>query len=60
MYYRVFDYMKVCIYNEFEYCNVFVYYLNVYMWILLREFESCVEFEIFKCGIFQMVSAGLS
>jgi hypothetical protein len=31
MYYRVFDYMKVCTYNEFEYCNVFGYYLNVYM-----------------------------
>jgi hypothetical protein len=31
MYYRVFDYMKVCTYNEFEYCNVFDYYLNVYI-----------------------------
>jgi hypothetical protein len=31
MYYRVFDYIKVCTYNEFEYCNVFDYYLNAYM-----------------------------
>jgi hypothetical protein len=31
MYFGVFDYMKVCTYNEFEYCKVFGYYLNVYM-----------------------------
>jgi hypothetical protein len=31
MHYRVFDYIKVCTYNKFEYCNVFGYYLNVYM-----------------------------
>jgi hypothetical protein len=62
---RVFDYMKVCTYNEFEYFNVFGYYLNVYMWILLCEVESRMnlnhvwifilyEFEIFKyrCNLY--------
>jgi hypothetical protein len=29
--------MKVCTYNEFEYCKVFDYYLNV------CEFESCMN-----------------
>jgi hypothetical protein len=31
MYFRLFDYMKVCTYNEFEYYKVFDYYLNVYI-----------------------------
>jgi hypothetical protein len=31
MYFGGFDYMKVSTYNEFEYCKVFGYYLNVYM-----------------------------
>jgi hypothetical protein len=31
MYFGVFDYMKMCTYNEFEYRKVFGYYLNVYM-----------------------------
>jgi hypothetical protein len=31
MCFGVFDYMKVCTYNKFEYCKVFDYYLNVYM-----------------------------
>jgi hypothetical protein len=31
MYFEVFDYIKVCTYNEFEYYKVSYYYLNVYM-----------------------------
>jgi hypothetical protein len=31
--------MKVCTYIEFEYCKVIGYSLNVYMRILLCEFE---------------------
>jgi hypothetical protein len=31
MHFGVFDYMKVCTYNEFEYCKAFGYYLNLYM-----------------------------
>jgi hypothetical protein len=38
--------MKVCIYNEFEYYNVFDYYLNVYVWILLCEVESCMNLNL--------------
>jgi hypothetical protein len=65
MYYRVFDYMKVCTYNEFEYCNVFDYYLNVYMWILLCEVEPCMNLKLKYSNvvviyIVQMVSADLS
>jgi hypothetical protein len=62
MYLGVFDYMKMCTYNEFEYCKVFDYYLNVYMWILLCEFESYLNLKysnIVVICIFQMVSAGL-
>jgi hypothetical protein len=59
--------MKVCTYNEFEYCKVLGYYLNV------CEFESCMnmnpiwiwfiykfEFEIFKysCNLYLLNGIG--
>jgi hypothetical protein len=58
--------MKVCTYNEFEYCKVFNYYLNVYMWIwIMYKFESYMNLNlkylnIIVIYIFQIVSAGLS
>jgi hypothetical protein len=55
--------MKVCTYNEFEYCNIFDYYLNVYMRILLCEVKSCMNLNYLNVAVIcivQMVSAGLS
>jgi hypothetical protein len=33
MYFGVFDYIKLCTYNEFEYCKVLAYYLNIYIYV---------------------------
>jgi hypothetical protein len=56
--------MKVCTYNEFEYCKVFDYYLNVceYYYVNLK---SCMNLNLKYANIvvfciFQIVLAGLS